>query len=319
MGSENCFMTKEHLNERILRSPWSEYPLPPLHRACRDGDVQSLLYLVIQGDRLEVFRCVNEKDQFLMWTPAHWAAYFGHLECLMRLVSCGLSLDVMDGRLKQTTLHLAAFAGNALVLDWILHAGASIDKQDSLGETAVHKAVRGDSVECLEVLQKYKAPMNMPNSSQQTPYEIALSLKGQCIEYFRVVLDLKYSAGPISRSGKRSLDDDDDLENSAKKSRNDSDHLAINQNGFHTPIHNDQEILSMMEANGQYPLIEKRESSPFNRQLNGTVNGERNEHMNGDCDMQEDHSSNGQNALHTESTYFTQSPIRCLTLCGHLQ
>lgn len=50
----------------------------------------------------------------------------------MRLVSCGISLDVMDGRLKQTTLHLAAFAGNTLVLDWILHAGASIDKQVSI-------------------------------------------------------------------------------------------------------------------------------------------------------------------------------------------
>lgn len=50
----------------------------------------------------------------------------------MRLASCGISLDVTDGRLKQTTLHLAAFAGNALVLDWILHAGASIEKQVSI-------------------------------------------------------------------------------------------------------------------------------------------------------------------------------------------
>jgi hypothetical protein len=49
----------------------------------------------------------------------------------MRLVSCGISLDVMDGRLKQTTVHLAAFSGNALVLDWVLQAGASIDKQVS--------------------------------------------------------------------------------------------------------------------------------------------------------------------------------------------
>lgn len=79
MGSEACFPTKEQLDEQILRSPWAEYPLPPLHKACRDGDVQSLLYLVIQGDRLAVFRSVNEQDQFLMWTPAHWAAYFGQV------------------------------------------------------------------------------------------------------------------------------------------------------------------------------------------------------------------------------------------------
>lgn len=79
MGSEGCFPTNEDLDQQILRSPWADYPLPPLHKACRDGDVQSLLYLVIQGDRLGVFRSVNEQDQFLMWTPAHWAAYFGQV------------------------------------------------------------------------------------------------------------------------------------------------------------------------------------------------------------------------------------------------
>lgn len=74
----------------------------------------------------------------------------------------------------------------------------------------------------------------------------------------------------------------------------------------------------MMEANGQYPLLEKNGSSPFNKHLNGTANGEINGHMNGDCDMQEDHHS-GQNTVHNGSTPFTQTPIRCLTLCGHLQ
>lgn len=95
----------------------------------------------------------------------------------------------------------------------------------------------------------------------------------------------------------------------------DTDHEVFHQNGFHTPIHNDQEILSMMEANGQYPLLEKHES----RQLNGIVNGAINGHINGDCDMQEDHSTNNQNTVRNGSTHFNQAPIRCLTLCGHLQ
>lgn len=77
MGAECGFQTKQQLNECILRCPWSEYPLPPVHRACRDGDLLSLIYLTVQGDRLAVFRSINAQDQFLMWTPAHWAAYFG--------------------------------------------------------------------------------------------------------------------------------------------------------------------------------------------------------------------------------------------------
>lgn len=47
----------------------------------------------------------------------------------MRLVKCGLNLDVADGRLKQTAVHLAAFSGNALVLDWVLSTGATADKK----------------------------------------------------------------------------------------------------------------------------------------------------------------------------------------------
>ena len=77
MGAECGFQTKQQLNECILRCPWSEYPLPPVHRACRDGDILSLTYLTIQGDRLAVFHSINAQDQFLMWTPIHWAAYFG--------------------------------------------------------------------------------------------------------------------------------------------------------------------------------------------------------------------------------------------------
>lgn len=77
MGAECGFQTKQQLNDCILRFAWSEYPLPPVHRACRDGDTLSLTYLTVQGDRLEVFRSINEKDHFLLWTPAHWAAYFG--------------------------------------------------------------------------------------------------------------------------------------------------------------------------------------------------------------------------------------------------
>ena len=77
MGAECGFQTKQQLNECIIRCPWSEFPLPPVHRACRDGDFLSLTYLTVQGDKLAVFRSINAQDQFLMWTPAHWAAYFG--------------------------------------------------------------------------------------------------------------------------------------------------------------------------------------------------------------------------------------------------
>ena len=86
MGSECGFQTQQQLNECILRCAWSEHPLPPVHRACRDGDMLSLTYLTVQGDRLAVFRSLNEQDHYLKWTPAHWAAYFGKVSLDVGLV-----------------------------------------------------------------------------------------------------------------------------------------------------------------------------------------------------------------------------------------
>lgn len=74
---ESDMITKGHFNEHMFRLSWSEYQLPPMHRACKDGDLQSLIYLVTQGDRIAVFHNINEQDRYLLWTPAHWASYFG--------------------------------------------------------------------------------------------------------------------------------------------------------------------------------------------------------------------------------------------------
>jgi len=44
----------------------------PLHRACRDGDIEAMSLLLVSGQHNPLF-----EDEFYGWTPAHWAAYFG--------------------------------------------------------------------------------------------------------------------------------------------------------------------------------------------------------------------------------------------------
>lgn len=44
------------------------------------------------------------------------------------LVECGLNIDVCEGRFEQTPAHLAAFAGHANVLHWLLQNGAVAEK-----------------------------------------------------------------------------------------------------------------------------------------------------------------------------------------------
>ena len=47
----------------------------------------------------------------------------------MLLLESGVSNDTSTLRLNQTALHISAFAGNSHCLKWLLHCGASINRQ----------------------------------------------------------------------------------------------------------------------------------------------------------------------------------------------
>ncbi|PFX34298.1 Ankyrin repeat domain-containing protein 10 [Stylophora pistillata] len=315
MGAECGFQTKQQLNECILRCPWSEYPLPPVHRACRDGDILSLTYLTIQGDRLAVVSAINARDQFLMWTPIHWAAYFGKVECVKRLVECGLNIDITEGRFEQSAAHLAAFAGHVGVLQWLLESGSSAQKVDSLGETPVHKAARSGCTQCLSLLQAFGAPLSTFNMYRQTPCDLA-SLLGfeQSVQFLR-----NHSSATVSsqRKSKRLLDDGDRTEQ-VKRPRN-----GVVKYFDHV------EILGPNAVNHNLNI------SPGENQLTHSTNGFLHGHVhdeafkstgynsclpskNSDVDMQGEEVQD--TAIKTNSSnHYLNQPVRCLSMCSHLQ
>uniref|UniRef100_A0A8C5XMY9 Ankyrin repeat domain 10 n=1 Tax=Microcebus murinus TaxID=30608 RepID=A0A8C5XMY9_MICMU len=136
-GVEAGFSSEELLSLRF-----------PLHRACRDGDLVTLCSLLQQTPRAHL----AAEDSFYGWTPVHWAAHFGKLECLIQLVRAGATLNVSTTRYSQTPAHIAAFGGHPQCLVWLIQAGANINKQDCEGETPIHKAARSGSLECVSAL-----------------------------------------------------------------------------------------------------------------------------------------------------------------------
>ncbi|XP_020504427.1 ankyrin repeat domain-containing protein 10b [Labrus bergylta] len=159
VGVESGFSSEEVLNSRF-----------PLHRACRDGDVGALCSLL---------QCTSNpadltvEDTFYGWTPIHWAAHFGKLECVMRLVQVGCGVNVMTSRFAQTPTHIAAFGGHPECLLWLLQAGAEINRQDYVGETPIHKAARAGSLECINALLIQGAKADMRNASGLTAADLA--------------------------------------------------------------------------------------------------------------------------------------------------
>lgn len=59
----------------------------------------------------------------------HWAAHFGQLECVMRLVQVGCGVNAVTSRFAQTPTHIAAFGGHPDCLLWLLQTGADIKRR----------------------------------------------------------------------------------------------------------------------------------------------------------------------------------------------
>ncbi|KAM5179852.1 ankyrin repeat domain-containing protein 10 isoform 2-T2 [Mantella aurantiaca] len=161
--SEPGFSSEEVLNLRF-----------PLHRACRDGDLHCLRSL-LQGPPGNTAQQLGKEDSCYGWTPIHWAAHFGKLECLVQLVGAGCSVNASTTRFAQTPVHIAAFGGNPHCLMWLIQAGANVNKQDYVGETPVHKAARAGSMDCLKTLVSSGAQIDFKNASGLTAADLAHS------------------------------------------------------------------------------------------------------------------------------------------------
>ncbi|XP_018412526.1 PREDICTED: ankyrin repeat domain-containing protein 10 isoform X3 [Nanorana parkeri] len=146
----------------------------PLHRACRDGDLHCLRSL-LQGPPGNTAQQLGKEDSCYGWTPIHWAAHFGKLECLVQLVGAGCSVNASTTQFAQTPAHIAAFGGHPHCLMWLIQAGANVNKQDYVGETPVHKAARAGSMDCLKALVSSGAQIDFKNASGLTAADLAHS------------------------------------------------------------------------------------------------------------------------------------------------
>ncbi|XP_067948312.1 ankyrin repeat domain-containing protein 10-like isoform X2 [Watersipora subatra] len=178
MDSNNGTKQWSRASEEILKNRY------PMHKACREGDIESVSLLVVSGQQN-----LLQEDEFYGWTPAHWAAYFGKLACLRRIIQ-SLSSEPMSSRYQQTPVHLAAYAGHPQCLAWLLNSGSDISKVDYLGETAVHKAARTGSMECVSLLAERRADLNAKNNVGLTPYNLAAQCGfPDCTLYLKRVAD----------------------------------------------------------------------------------------------------------------------------------
>ncbi|XP_061599995.1 tonsoku-like protein [Cololabis saira] len=103
-----------------------------LHRACIDGNLKQVQYLVEQGHP------VNPRD-YCGWTPLHEACNHGHYDIVGLLLERGANINDPGGPLCEgvTPLHDALACGNLKVARILVESGASVMQKNSKGESAM--------------------------------------------------------------------------------------------------------------------------------------------------------------------------------------
>eukprot|EP01119_Soliformovum_irregulare_P017229 TRINITY_DN5080_c0_g1_i1.p1 TRINITY_DN5080_c0_g1~~TRINITY_DN5080_c0_g1_i1.p1 ORF type:complete len:956 (-),score=247.96 TRINITY_DN5080_c0_g1_i1:60-2927(-) len=144
--------------------------MAPLHIATRQGYESIVELLISKGASLSI------QDQNMHQTPLHVAASSGKVkvaEILLNSVENSEELDFQDSEGK-TPLHLAVAADARAIVALLLTRGASVDKKDIGGETALHIAARANK-EMVHLLLEHRASINLHSINGSTPLHVAVS------------------------------------------------------------------------------------------------------------------------------------------------
>ncbi|KAM7258896.1 hypothetical protein ACFE04_014637 [Oxalis oulophora] len=168
----------------------NRYKQTPLMLAAMHGKISCVKKLVEAGANILKF------DSLFGRTCLHYAAYYGHADCLQAILSAAQSspvavswgyarfVNIRDGR-GATPLHLAARQKRPECVHILLDNGAlvcaSTGGYGSPGSTPLHLAARGGSIDCIRELLAWGADRQQRDASGRIPYVVALKHKhGAC-------------------------------------------------------------------------------------------------------------------------------------------
>jgi len=146
---------------------------PDLLQACMKNDTEAALALIEKSAN----PCCEDARQ---WSPLIWAASHGNETLTRQLIKLNAAdeykYDAIEGKVKKkkkhSPLHWAAFKGHLKELWLLLGQNLSHHEKDQIGNTALHQAAAGGSLECTKCLMAQGADVFAKNDRGHTPFAL---------------------------------------------------------------------------------------------------------------------------------------------------
>nr|XP_016455038.1 PREDICTED: putative E3 ubiquitin-protein ligase XBAT31 [Nicotiana tabacum] len=168
----------------------NRYKQTPLMLAAMHGKLSCVQKLIEAGANILMFDSLNGR------TCLHYAAYYGHSDCLKEILSAARTshvasswgyarfVNVKDGK-GATPLHLAARQRRPECVHILLDNGAlvyaSTGEYGFPGSSPLHLAARAGSLDCIRELLAWGADRSHRDDSGRIPFTVALRYKhGAC-------------------------------------------------------------------------------------------------------------------------------------------
>ncbi|XP_074160682.1 ankyrin repeat domain-containing protein 42 isoform X6 [Sminthopsis crassicaudata] len=137
-----------------------------IHDAVKAGDVKQLAEIVESGIN------INEVDVIHKFTPLHWAAHSGSLECLHWLLWHGADIMCVTPG-GWTAAHIAAIRGQDACMQALIMNGADLSIQDDRGCTPSHLAATHGHSYTLQVMLRSGVDPNVSDKCDWKPVHYA--------------------------------------------------------------------------------------------------------------------------------------------------